>query len=293
MGLGRQTELRGQGDRARGRMKAGAPLRARLLMALPLSAMMALAACSRPTGDFDRARPSVLHDKVMMQTGELAARYRGDPVSKFNYTDDENLLRDRGWGFIRPPWTKDWIGGTVAEMARTRNIPEAEGRVPPDLYYIFLRSDKFRSSNARYDRLAADAKGDAELVRPFCEVAVRVRAADDERLRALGSRQVVTKETYDGAKARVYENRVMTAWVAQAIGYRIKAYQRALDGLEIETPTGDRMFQTSQAVRTLEAEAQILPEGCALPSDAATGPAAARKSRIYTGWGLERPAPVK
>lgn len=298
MGAGTQTGNGSRPDRPGGRADRKGPSCLRPLWLLPLlgsvlGPMLGLAACSRPTGDFDRARPSILHDKVMMATGELAARYRGDPVSKFNYTDDESLLRDRGWGLIRPPWTKDWIGGTIAELARTRNIPEAEGRVPPDLYYIFLSSDKFRSSNARYDRLAADAKGDAELIRPFCEVAVRVRAADDERLRALATRQVVTKETYDGAKARVYENRVMTAWVAQAVGYRIQAYQRALDGLEIETPTGNRMFQTNRAVRTLEGEARILPEGCALPSDAASGEAEARRSRIFTGWGLERPAPVK
>jgi hypothetical protein len=162
---------------------------------------VSLTACTRPTGDFDRARPSVIHDRVMPAAGDEAARLRGDPVSKFNYTNDEKLMRNRGWTLIRPPWTKDWIGGTMVELSRTRVLPEVEGRVPPDLYLIYLRSDKFQSSDARYDKIAADASGDAELVMPFCEVALRVKAADDERLRVLQNKPVKSEETYEDRNA--------------------------------------------------------------------------------------------
>ncbi|WP_209008188.1 hypothetical protein [Roseibium polysiphoniae] len=253
---------------------------------------MLLAACSRPTGDFDRARPNIFHDKVMPAAGEAAARYRGDPVSKFNMTNDEELLRERGWGLIRPPWTKDWIGGTVVELSRTRVLPEVEGRVPVDLYYIFLRSDKFRSSDARYDRVAADAEGDAKLVWPFCEVAMRVQAADKERLRVLANKPVATEETYEGAKARVWENRMMISWVGQALRYRITAYQKALDSLEIETPSADRLWKANNAIRTLEAEVRLAENGC-VKKDRFTVEGKTKRSRIYTGWGTERPAPKK
>lgn len=250
-----------------------------------------LAGCTRPTGDFDRARPSVVHDDLMPAVGNEAARLRGDPVSKFNYTNDEKLLRKRGWTLIRPPWTKDWIGGTMVELSRTRVLPETEGRVPPDLYLIYLRSDKFQSSDARYDKIAADAKGDAELVMPFCEVALRVQKADNERLRVLKSKPVTTEETYDGAKARVWENRVMIKWVGQALRYRIIAYKKALDGLEIETPTRDRVWKVNNAIRELEGQVRIAESGCDL-SKRRVQDQTVKRSRIFTGWSTER-APVQ
>lgn len=243
--------------------------------------------CVRPTGDFDRASPSVIHDTAFPKAGDEAARLRGDPVSKFNYTNDEKMLRSRGWGLIRPPWTKDWIGGTVAELARTRILPETEGRVPPDLYLIYLRSDKFQSSDARYDKIASDAAGDAKLVQPFCEVALRVQKADDERLRVLQNKPVTTEETYEGAKARVWENRVMTKWVGQALRHRIIAYKKALDGLEIETPTQNRVWKVNNAIRELEGQVQVAEGGCDADNPIENS-SPLRRSRIFTGWGTER-----
>ena len=263
---------------------------ARLFAGL-LAVLAVVTGCTRPTGDFDRARPSVVHDDLMPAVGENAARLRGDPVSKFNYTNDEKLLRDRGWTLIRPPWTKDWIGGTMVELSRTRVLPETEGRVPPDLYLIYLRSDKFRSSDARYDKIAADASGDAELVMPFCEVAIRVQKADDERLRVLRNQKVTTQETYDGAKARVWENRVMVKWVGQALRYRIIAYKKALKGLEIETPSRDRVWKVNNAIRELEGQVRLAEASCEA-NNRYGQEKPAKKSRIYTGWSTER-APVK
>ena len=252
---------------------------------------LAVAACVRPTGDFDRAKPSVIHDKLMPTAGDEAARLRGDPVSKFNYTDDEKLMRNRGWTLIRPPWTKDWIGGTMVELSRTRVLPETEGRVPPDLYLIYLRSDKFQSSDARYDKIASDASGDAELVMPFCEVALRVKKADDERLRVLQRQPVTTEETYEGAKARVWENRVMIKWVGQALRYRIIAYKKALDGLEIETPTQNRVWKVNNAIRELEGQVRIAEAGCD-PNKRGNTEQPVKRSRIYKNWSTER-APVQ
>jgi len=270
----------------------GARLRRATALAVTALTAAALAACTRPTGDFDRARPSVIHDSLMPRAGDEAARLRGDPVSKFNYTNDEKLMRNRGWTLIRPPWTKDWIGGTMVELSRTRVLPETEGRVPPDLYLIYLRSDKFQSSDARYDKIASDASGDAELVMPFCEVAVRVQKADDERLRVLRNQTVTTEETYEGAKARVWENRVMIKWVGQALRYRIIAYKKALDGLEIETPTRDRVWKVNNAIRELEGQVRLAEESCE-KGNRYGDDAPVKKSRIYTGWSTERKPVVK
>ena len=179
----------------------------------------------------------------------------------------------------------------MVELSRTRVLPETEGRVPPDLYLIYLRSDKFRSSDARYDKIAADATGDADLVMPFCEVALRVQKADDERLRVLRNQQVTTQETYDGAKARVWENRVMVKWVGQALRYRIIAYKKALKGLEIETPSRDRVWKVNNAIRELEGQVRLAEASCEA-NNRYGQEKPAKKSRIYTGWSTER-APVK
>jgi len=271
---------------------ARAVLRPRVLVVSAVTLTLALAGCARPTGDFGRAKPSVLHDSVMPLAGEQTARNRGEPVSKFNLTNDEELLRDRGWGLIRPPAAKDWIGGTKVELTRTRMLPEADGRVPPDLYYIYLRSDKFRSSDARYDRLSADARADSKLVLPFCEVARRVQAADTERLRALNNRELVTEEIYNGAKARVWENSKYVDWVAQALNYRVAAYKIAARSLEIETPSSNRLWQANTSIRDLEQMVKLAENGCE-PEGEAQLAAPVKKSRIYTGWGTEKPAPKK
>ncbi|MEP1933205.1 MAG: hypothetical protein ABJJ37_18160 [Roseibium sp.] len=250
--------------------------------------LVLLNACVRPTGDFDRAKPSVVHDQWMTTIGEGAARLRGDPVSKFNYTNDEKLLRDRGWTLIRPLWTKDWIGGTKVELARTKILPETDGLVLPDAYYLFLRSDKFRSSDARFDKVASDAKGDADLVMPFCIVALRVKKADDERQKALRRRELATQEEFDGAKARVWENRVLTKWVGQALRFRIIAYKKALASLEIETPSRNRIWKVNTAIRELEGQVRLAESGCD-PENRFGSDEPVKKSRIFKGWGNERP----
>ena len=267
------------------RTKRG-PLRSAVLPLLCCAVLVA--GCSRPTGDFGRAEPSVIHDTIMPEAGKLAARVRGEPVSEFILTDDEKLLRDLGWGLIRPPWAKDWIGGTKVELARTRVLPEKEGKVPVTLYSVFLGSEKFNSSEARFDRIAADARGDTKLVPPFCEVAARVEASDRERLAAVSRRDMLTQDTFEGANARVWENRAYIGWVAQALRFRIQAYQTATDHFEIETPSGSRLWDTNRAIKELEDVVRLTEKGCAAENRFDT-PDDLKRSRIYNNWGLERP----
>lgn len=250
------------------------------------------AACSRPTGDFDRAAPSVIHDKVLPFIGDEAARGRGEPVSKFNLTDDEELLRDRGWTLIRPPSTEDWIEGSRVELIRTRVLPESDQNLDPSRYYHYLRSDRYRSSDARYDRVAVDAEGDADLVLPFCEVAERVSAADEERLRALGRRAITTQEELAGAQARVWENSQYIAWAKLSLRYRLKSYRYAIDALEIETPSEGRVWDANSAWKRLAGEILFLEKGCK-GINRYGQEAEAKRSRIYTGWGTEGPVHKK
>ncbi|MHC5654296.1 hypothetical protein [Stappia sp. ICDLI1TA098] len=274
-------------------LRPRAPRRAQRL-ALGLAALALGAAtggCQRPTGDFDRAAPSVVHDLLMPEAGAQLAANRGEPVSRFNLTDDERELRERGWTLIRPPSTQDWIEGSRTELMRTRILPET-GTADPGLYYKYLRSDRYRSSEARYDKVAADARGDADLVPPFCEVATRVMAADQERLRALGRRDITSQEELVGAQARVWENRRYIDWAGQALRYRLVSYRNAIDSLEVETPSHDKVWDANSAWKKLAAEVVQLEKGCDVGNRYGQEEPT-RPSRIYKNWGTERPPPQK
>lgn len=265
--------------------------RAGLALAALLPALMTVAACQRPTGDFGRAAPSVLHDTIMPAAGDELAIGRGEPVSRFNLTDDEKEMRNRAWSLIRPPSAEDWIEGSRAELVRTRVLPETGGG-DPDRYYAFLRSDRYRSSEVRYDRVAADATADAALVPPYCEIALRVTTADQERLRALGRREISTGEELAGAQARVWENRRYMDWTSQALRFRLVSYRNAIDALEIETPSSDKVWDANTAWKKLAAEVVQLEKGCETGNRYGQVEETQR-SRIFSNWGTERPAPVK
>jgi hypothetical protein len=235
---------------------------------LAVAALALLAACGRPTGDFGRAKPSVVHDLVLPQAGGLVAKYgRHEPVSDFNYTDDERELRDRAWAFVRAPHVRDWWLDTLVEGERTRILPalEGEGAPTPEIagmfgeyglplldpaydpsrYYAYLRSDRYRSSEARWTKVGEDILGDALLVPPYCAVAARVRRADVERLAALNRQPGIDLNTVDQAYARVSENEATNAWVWRALRYRLTSYRTAIDALEIETPS-EKLWETNR-----------------------------------------------
>ncbi len=219
------------------------PARLALILAL------GLAACGRPTGDFGRARPSALHDDLLPAAGAAIARRYGEPVSAFNLTDDERELRDRAWTFVRPPHAGDWWMATEVEGQRTRVSPVADPGFDPARYYDHLRSDPFRSSEARWSRVMEDITADALLVPPFCDVAARVRRADVERLAA--ARRVASPEPWViEAEERVFENNEVMSWAWRAREYRLASYRIAIDRLQVETPS-DRLFEANRAFAAL------------------------------------------
>lgn len=251
-----------------------------------------VAGCSRPEGDFGRARPSFVHDTMMPAAGKVLAANRGEAVSTFNMTDDEQLLRDRAWNFIRPPHTADWLNGTAAELQRTRISADIDTKLDPADYYKLLSSERYRSSDARYDRVVADADADTALIPPFCKVAVRVEDLDRERMGTIGRRPNLTREEYAGAVARVEENRQLIAWAKRAMRFRLGAYKIAIDRLEIETPSRTRLWDANTAWRRLAGMVRYVDTGCR-DLDPLAQEKTVRRSRIFTGWGDERPTPVK
>ncbi|MEP3280155.1 MAG: hypothetical protein ABJN26_01720 [Stappiaceae bacterium] len=254
--------------------------------------LFSAAACGRPVGDFNRAEPNVIHDKVLPAFGNGLARARKEPVSNFPLTNDEKLLRNLGWGLVRPPHAGDWIAATIVEAQRTRITKAEDWRLDPREYFRLLISDKYRSSDARYDRVIADANADAQLVRPFCRVAERVNAADKERLAVIRRTPQVSQQRYAGATARVWENQQVIEWAERSMEFRLKAYKYAIEQLQIETPSATRVWDANTAWRRFAGAVAAAQQGCNKNFVDVTE-APVQQSRIYTGWGLEREAPIK
>ncbi|WP_181708756.1 hypothetical protein [Chthonobacter rhizosphaerae] len=242
-------------------MEAGMRFHGRGRLAALLMAALALSSCGRPTGDFGRARPSVLHDEVLPAVARTSAEYiEGRTIAGFDLTEDEKALRDRAWAFVRPPHVGDWWLDTLVEGQRVGLLPVLDPGFDPGRYHAFLRTDPYRSTDARWNKVISDIQGDALLVPPFCAVAARVRRADAERLGALGRLQVPDDRLAEEAYQRVDENSAQMAWVWRALGYRLSAYRNAIDRFEIEAPSpvvweANRAFALLAATRCEDAPA--------------------------------------
>ncbi|MCE1235076.1 MAG: hypothetical protein LWW93_01845 [Hyphomicrobiales bacterium] len=259
--------------------------------ALLLLALL-LAGCARETGDFGRAPRNALDDRAKPFAGDMIARHlRGELVSDFNRTDDENVLRDRSWSIVRAPHAEDWFGHLLVEGQRTRILPEIDSRFDPSGYYAYLRRDAFRSSEARWNRLFADMQADTELVGPFWGEARRVREGDRLRLSTLDGRRDVSAEELRDATARIDENARVVDWVWRALRFRLRAYRIAIDRMMVETPS-DRLWEANQLWnayrRAIEAAEADFPAGVRRGA-----PGGARPSRYSQGAGIQEVVPQK
>ncbi len=195
-----------------------------------------LAACARPTGDFGRAKPGVLHDQIMPTVGKLRALMFGEDVSLLNQTDEEVEMHDRAWRFIVAPHSQDWFFNVLVEWQRTRLTPPINTRGSYDRYYAILRSDRYRSSRVRYNRLDDDIGADIATMPGVFRAICAVEEIDRRR----GEAATSLRGANDPARAEVYyrqrENRAYIAWFVSAARYRYNSYSYALESLLIETP---------------------------------------------------------
>ena len=203
-------------------------------------------------GDFGRVKPSVWNDAVG-QTGAIAARLRGEPVSASPVTDDEDELRNRAWRFLVPGRSRPWFDLALAELVATRVIPP--DAVEPDVsaYHRGLMESEGRSPVSLYRKLSEDASADMRLIDPFGANAARVLAADRTRLSALARMADLDPDQAADARTRVVENRCLIAWVTSATAFRVTAYRYALDHLVIGAPQQDAV-PTERAIARLRSE---------------------------------------
>jgi hypothetical protein len=130
---------------------------------LVIACASALAGCAQ-TGDFGRQRPNVINDSVLPVLGMVSTYSAGEPVSHFNYTDDERTLRNLGWTLVVPTHAQDWIGRTAAELQRAEIVRRLDLVLSPERYSELLSGQRYGSSDARYARIMDDAVKDMAAI---------------------------------------------------------------------------------------------------------------------------------
>jgi hypothetical protein len=215
-----------------------------------------LAGCTE-TGDFGRAKPSFWNEVVLPAAGSHAAMARGESVSRYVYTDDEDELRDRAWRFVMPAHERSWFERIIANLVRTRVLPAHLQPADPTTYHHALMGGSFRSPASRYRRLSEDAIADLQLIGPFTALAARVIAADRVRLRSLAHVRALDEAQIYHAVARVAENRCLIAWVRVETLARLESYRYALEHLFIEAPQ-NQAIAAEHALAKLGAHRQML-----------------------------------
>ena len=249
------------------------------------AAILALAGCTRPVGDFGRAAPSVLHDAIMPAAGAARAGAAGEPVSGFNLTDQESEMHNRVWRFLIAPHAHDWFYDTAVELQRTRLSGATDTSFSPDRYYNHLRSTRYASSRVRYQTVANDIWIDISTA-PATFAAI-CAVIEVDRQRAIAVANVASAGT--GAEAQVAarraENEAHIAWFTRALRYRYQSYSMALDRLLVETPheearlVAERLSELEIYVRRAEAGDFC---GAAAPQGSGTVPSRFEIEPVYT-----------
>lgn len=227
------------------------PLRLGAIALLTLS----LAACTaRPVGDFGRAAPSWTHDVAMPANGRVRAAERGEPVSRFNQTDQERLMHDRVWRFLVAAHAKDWVYDSQAELQRTRiAAPGRDLQFRTDRYYAWLSRTAYTSSTTRYSTVGRHVVADLDTVPATFAAICAVQEIDRQRAVALGGLGNLAPDAAANVAARKYENDAFVAWFVRALTYRYDSYDYALDNLLVETPH-EQSIAVDDALRRLRVD---------------------------------------
>jgi len=185
------------------------------------------------TGDFGRPKPSLLE-------GLIPKQFWQGPVTGYSWyplTDLEQELRDRSYALIRPNEPRGNWNIYIAGFGIAHLLP------PPMTYYDYteyarmLLSTPARSEASSYNRVIEDTTADGGLVRPFVAVACAVADMDGKRQKSLAYVGELSESEIANALGRIYENRLVTAWVHRALHWRLGSYRYALERLVISVPS--------------------------------------------------------
>ena len=216
-------------------------------------ALVVLSGCAE-TGDFGRPKNSTWNNTILPTAGNLIARARNEAVSSFEFTDDEQELRNRAWRFIMPAHERSYFDKIVAQLAYNRILPPQYVETDPQTYRHALHRGAYRSQVPRYQRLMEDVQADSLLIRDFKRIAHRVQRGDDIRCEMIVKLSQLQPDDERNARDRIAENNALIAWVHYQIPERLKSYRFTLERLVIETPSREAI----QVERTINAFAQEL-----------------------------------
>ncbi|WP_421952421.1 hypothetical protein [Pelagibacterium sp.] len=217
--------------------------------AMVAAACLLLSGCARPTGDFGRAAPSVLHDRIMPTVGAARAAADGEPVSDFNQTDQEREMHDRVWRFLIAPHAYDWFYDTAVELQRTRIASNLDTQFIADRYYSTLRSTQYQSSRVRYRKVADDIDIDIATIPTTFAAICRVIEVDRQRAIAVSNVTLAAPDAAAQVAARKWENERTIDWFTRALTYRYQSYSVALERLLVETPHEEARVVDAQLAR--------------------------------------------
>ena len=227
--------------------------------ALLMTLLFAAAGCAAPAGDFGRPRPSYFNESVLPAIGEGAALSRREAVADAPLTDEEREMRNLAYAILMPAGDRQQWDRMLTELVRTRVLPEEKAPVDPGAYSDVLISSAYRSTTARYARLMEDARTDSARAGPFFAAAARVAKMDEVREKAAAHMFHIVPPERQSAMARIYENRVLVAWVHRRFGERLIGYKLALDRLVIATPA-PAAVEAERVLQVLEARlAEFMP----------------------------------
>ncbi|MEN3375714.1 MAG: hypothetical protein V7604_1069 [Hyphomicrobiales bacterium] len=184
-------------------------------------------------GDFGRPKPSLLD-------GFIPPQFWKGPVtglSAFPLTDLENELRDRSYALIRPNEPRGNWSAYIAAMQIAHFFSKPENDDGHTDYARMLLLSDARSEASAYNRLIEDTTADGMLISPFVAVACAVADLDQKRLHSLAYVGELDEREIAGTFGRVRENRMVTAWVQDALHERHVSYRYALERLVIKVPS--------------------------------------------------------
>ena len=218
--------------------------------ALALIAM--LAGCTaRPVGDFGRAAPSWTHDTAMPAAGDFIAGNRGEPVSSFNKTDQEEEMHDRVWRFLVAAHARDWQFDSAVELQRTRIVRPRDERFTIERYYQWLSRTEYASSRTRYSTVGRHIAADIDTLPTTFAAICKVIEIDRQRAIAYdGLSGQLPPRIAEEVAARKYENDAFIDWFVRALNYRYSSYDYALDNLLVETPH-EQSLAVDEALRRM------------------------------------------